>query len=135
MDTDETFHGSSLLSLGYNTCNRQLVVELRYNPEGRKFDSRHSHSDFLLAQSFQPHYGTAVDRNEYQGSIIRGKGGRYVGLTKLPSHITYYFKHNFCLTVFEKYSQKRTLTSPNMTSPHTPKNHQILFLLKCDLAS
>jgi len=48
----------------------QLVDALRYKAEGRGFDSRGCHWDFLLTQSFRPHYGPGVDsgsnRNEYQ---------------------------------------------------------------------
>jgi hypothetical protein len=42
---------------------------------------------FLLTLSLRSHYGPGVDstsnRNEYQGYFLGGKGGRYVGLTKL----------------------------------------------------
>jgi hypothetical protein len=52
----------------------QSVEALRYMSEGRGFDSRY--------------YGTGVDtssnRNEYQEYFLRGKGGRYIGLTILP---------------------------------------------------
>jgi hypothetical protein len=48
----------------------QLVEALRYKSEGRVFDSRWCHWNFLLTQSFQPHYGHGADsasnRNEYQ---------------------------------------------------------------------
>ena len=50
----------------------QLVEALRYKPEGRGFDSRLCHWNFLL--SFQPHYGPGVDsasnRNEYQDYFL-----------------------------------------------------------------
>ena len=64
------------------------VEALRYNPEGRGFDSRWCHWNFSLTSSFRPHYGPGVDsasnRNEYQVYFLGGKGGRCVGLTTLP---------------------------------------------------
>jgi hypothetical protein len=46
----------------------KLVGALRYNPEGRGFDSRWCHWKFSL--TFQPHYSPGVNsasnRNEYQ---------------------------------------------------------------------
>jgi hypothetical protein len=55
----------------------QLVEALRYKPEGRGFDSRWCHWNFLLTQSFRPHYGHGVDsasnRNEYQEYFLRVK--------------------------------------------------------------
>ena len=48
----------------------QLVEALRYKPEGRGFDSRWCHWNFLLTLSLRPHYGPGADsasnRNEYQ---------------------------------------------------------------------
>jgi len=48
----------------------QFVEALRYKPEGRGFDSRWCHWNFLLTQFFRPHYGPGVDSasntNEYQ---------------------------------------------------------------------
>jgi hypothetical protein len=42
---------------------------------------------FLLTWSFRPHYGPGVDTvsntNEYQGYLLGGKGGRFVGRTTL----------------------------------------------------
>jgi hypothetical protein len=65
-----------------------LVETLRYEPEGRGFDSRWCHRNFSLTYSFRPHYGTGVhsgsNRNEYQEYFLGGKGGRCVGLTTLP---------------------------------------------------
>jgi len=47
-----------------------VVKVLRYKSEGRWFDSRWCHWNFLLTYSFRSHYGPAVDsaskRNEYQ---------------------------------------------------------------------
>ena len=66
----------------------QLVEALRYNPEGRGFDSRWVHWNFSLTLSFRPHYDPGVDsasnRNEYQEYFLGGKDGRCAGLTTLP---------------------------------------------------
>jgi hypothetical protein len=47
----------------------QLAGALRYKPEGHGFDSWWCHWNFLLTQTFWPHYGPGVDsvsnRNEY----------------------------------------------------------------------
>jgi len=54
---------------------------------------------FLFTQSFQPHYGSEVDwasnRNEYQVSLLRAKGGQCVGLTTLP------FSRADCFEIWE----------------------------------
>ena len=67
----------------------QLVEALRYNPEGRGFDSRWVHWNFSLTLSFRPHYDPGVDsasnRNEYQQYFLGGKRGRCLGLTLPPS--------------------------------------------------
>ena len=67
----------------------QLVVALRYKPEGRGFDSRWN---FSLTSSFRPHYGSRVDsasnRNEYQEYFLVDKYGRCVELTTLPPSCT-----------------------------------------------
>jgi hypothetical protein len=51
----------------------QLLVSLRYKPEGHGFDSRWSHWDFPP----WPHYGHGVNpasnRNEYQGCLLEVK--------------------------------------------------------------
>ena len=61
----------------------QLVEALCYEPKGCAFDSPRYHWNF----SFRPNYGPAVvttsNRNEYQGYLLGGKGGRCVGLTTL----------------------------------------------------
>jgi hypothetical protein len=48
----------------------QLVVALRYKPEGCGFDSRWCDLKFLVTLSVRPHYGTGIDsasnRNECQ---------------------------------------------------------------------
>jgi hypothetical protein len=47
-----------------------LVEALRYEPEGRGFDSRLFHWNFLVTLSLRLRYGSKVDsasmRNEYQ---------------------------------------------------------------------
>jgi hypothetical protein len=48
----------------------QLVEALRYKPESRGLDSRRSHWNFSVTQSFRSHCVPGVDsasnRNEYQ---------------------------------------------------------------------
>ena len=65
-----------------------LFEALRYKPEGRGFDPRWCLWNFSLTQTFRPHYGPGVDsasnRNEYQGYLLVGKGGRCLGLATLP---------------------------------------------------
>jgi hypothetical protein len=52
----------------------QLVEALRYEPEGRGFDSRWSRWKFSVTKSFRSHCGPGVDsasnRNEYQESFL-----------------------------------------------------------------
>jgi hypothetical protein len=73
-----------------------LVQELRYNPNGRSFDSRRGHWDFSLTYYFRPHYGNGVDsacnRNEYQEYLLGYKGDRCVGLTTLPTSCAKYLE-------------------------------------------
>jgi hypothetical protein len=56
---------------------------LRHKPEGRGFDSRWCHWNFLLT-SFQPHFDPGVNsackRNEFQEHLFVGKGSRCIGL-------------------------------------------------------
>ena len=51
-----------------------MVKVLGYKSEGRWFDSRRCHWNFLLTQSFRSHYGPGVDsasnRNEYQDNFL-----------------------------------------------------------------
>jgi hypothetical protein len=65
----------------------QLVLAPRYKPLRRGYHFRSYHCNFLLTQSFRPHYVPRVDsssnRNEYQVYLLLGKGGRCVGLTSL----------------------------------------------------
>jgi len=48
----------------------QLIEAPRYKPKGHGFDSRWCNWNFLLTQSFRPHYDPGIDsasnRNEYQ---------------------------------------------------------------------
>jgi hypothetical protein len=48
----------------------QLGEALRYKPEGRGFDSRWSHWNFSVTESFRSQFGPGVDsasnRNKYQ---------------------------------------------------------------------
>ena len=66
----------------------QVVETLRNKSEGRGFGSRWCHWNFLLTESFRPHYGPGVDsacnRNEYKEYFLGGKGGRCIGLATLP---------------------------------------------------
>jgi len=66
-----------------------MVEALRYKSEGRGFDSRWCHWNFSLTYFFRPHCGPGVDsasnRNEYQEYFLRFKGGRWVGLTTIPT--------------------------------------------------
>ena len=52
----------------------QLVEALRYELEGRGFDSRWCHWNFSLTQFYRPHYGPVIDSssdiNEYQEYIL-----------------------------------------------------------------
>ena len=60
-----------------------LVESLRYNPEGRGFDSRCFHWKFFLPR-YVPGVDTVSNRNEYQEYFLGSEGGRYVQLTTLP---------------------------------------------------
>ena len=82
-----TKHNSiNVYQLGYAVT--QLTKQLRKEPEGRGFDPIWGIWNIPLVQSFQPHYDCGVDlpfnRNEYQGYLLRGKGGRCLGMTTLP---------------------------------------------------
>jgi hypothetical protein len=74
------------INLGHAVA--QLVEALLYKPEGRGFGSRWCQWNFLLTQSFRPHYDSGVEsvsnRNEYQEISLGGKDGRCVGLKTLP---------------------------------------------------
>ena len=66
----------------------QLDEALCYILEGRGFDSQWRHWNFLLTQSFHPHYDPEVDsasnRNEYQEYFVVGRGSWCMGLTTFP---------------------------------------------------
>ena len=70
----------------------QLVEALPYEPEGRGFPFAMLSLEFFILQSFQPHYGPAIDsvysRNDYQEYLlwggVGGKGGLCLGLTSVP---------------------------------------------------
>ena len=68
----------------------QLVDVLRYKSEGRVFDSRWSHSNFMA-----PGFDSASNINQYQEYFLGVKGGRCVELTNLPPSCTY------CLEIWE----------------------------------
>ena len=69
----------------------QFVEALRYKPEGRGFDSRWCHWNFLLTQSFRPHYGPGVDstsnRNEYQEYFLGVKATGAYGWQSYHLHV------------------------------------------------
>jgi hypothetical protein len=66
----------------------QLVDALRHKPEGRGFDFRWCHLNFLSTYSFQLLHGPKIDpsfnRNEYQWYLLGVEGGRCVGPTLPP---------------------------------------------------
>ena len=79
-----------------------MVEALHYKLKGCGFDSHWCHWNFLLAQSYRPHYGPGVDstsnRNEYQEYFLEGKCRRCVGLTALPP------AHANCFEMWEPQS-------------------------------
>jgi len=64
-----------------------VVKALRYKLADRGFDSRWCHWNFSVTQSFRSHYGPGVDSASKRNECVfsRGKGGRCVRLTTLPS--------------------------------------------------
>jgi hypothetical protein len=60
------------------TAEYAAVEALRYNLEGRGFDSRWGHCDFSWTYSLRPHYGRGIDSassvNEYQEYFVGGGG-------------------------------------------------------------
>ena len=66
----------------------QLVEALRYEPEGRRFDSRWYHWNFSLTHSFRCTMALGLTHPLTEMSTRNiswgGKGGRCVGLTTLP---------------------------------------------------
>jgi len=70
----------------------QFVDTPRYQPEGWELNSRWGHWAISFTLSFQPHYGPGVNwasnRNEYQGYLLGGIGGKCIQLTTLPPSCT-----------------------------------------------
>jgi hypothetical protein len=65
----------------------QFADAQNYKLEGRGFNSRWGHWYFyylILRAELWPWGWLSSYRNEYQGYLPGGKGGRYVGLTTLP---------------------------------------------------
>jgi len=58
------------------------MAHLLYKPEGRGFDSRWCHWNFLCRN---PGVDSVSNRNEYQEYFLGGKGGGCMGLTTFPS--------------------------------------------------
>jgi hypothetical protein len=57
----------------------KCIEALHYKPEGRGFDSKKDHWAFSLTVLLRSVH--TLNRNEYQGYIVGGKGSRSVGLT------------------------------------------------------
>jgi hypothetical protein len=76
-----------------------LVEALRYNSEGRGFDSLWCHCNFHWynpsGRTVAPGVDSVSNRNEYQEYFFGGKDGRCVGLTTLPPSCT------DCLEIWE----------------------------------
>ena len=56
----------------------KFIEALHYKPEGRGFDSKRDHWAFSLTVLLGSLH--ILNRNEYQGYIMEGKGRRCVGL-------------------------------------------------------
>jgi hypothetical protein len=80
--------------------------------EGGGSNSRWSHWNFSLTQSFRSHYDPGVDsasnRNEYQEYFLGRKGGQYVGLTTLPP------SYADCLEISEPESPGTLVACPGL---------------------
>jgi hypothetical protein len=62
-------------------------------PEGRGFDSRWCHWNFLLSYSSQPHCDPAVDSASNRNEMFSGgKGGRCVALKPYHLHVPFVLK-------------------------------------------
>ena len=99
-----------------------VVKVLGYKSEGRWFDSRRCHWNFLLTQSFRSHYGPGVDsasnRNEYQDNFLGVKAVGACGwqLYHLPVPLSW---------------NLGTLTSWNPLGHSRPVTGLIYLLLYC----
>ena len=71
---------------GQKRTHKKILIP--YTAPIRGSDSRWSHWNFSLIQTFRPHYGPGVDsvsyRNEHQEYFLGGTRGRCVGITTLP---------------------------------------------------
>jgi hypothetical protein len=69
----------------------KLVEALRSKPEGRGFDSQRGHYTFHKLSNSGLQYSREVEsasnRNEYQGYLLGGKGGRCTGLQPYYRHV------------------------------------------------
>ena len=74
----------------------QLVETLRWKLEGRGFDSRWCHWNFLLTLSLWPHYGPGVDsssnRNEYEEYFLGIKAAGSSGSQSYHFHVPIFLK-------------------------------------------
>jgi hypothetical protein len=73
----------------------QFVDAPRYKPDGREFDSRWCHWNFLFRPLYDPGVDSASNRNKYQEYFLGSKDGRCVGLSTLPLSCT------DCLEIWE----------------------------------
>jgi hypothetical protein len=68
----------------------QLVEAMRYQPEGRGFDSPWCHwkfSHLILAPDYGPVFDATSNRNECQEYFLAGKSDRCVGADKLNTFV------------------------------------------------
>ena len=70
----------------------QLVEALRYEPEVCGFDSRWCHWPNLSGRTIALGSTQPLNRKEYRGYFLGGKGGRCVGLTIFPYSCAHYFE-------------------------------------------
>ena len=82
------FSKLSISGLLSNHAVAQFVEAMRYKAEGRGFDYRLCHWNFLLAYSFRTLCGPGVESISNStlppGIFLGSKGGRCVGLKTLP---------------------------------------------------
>jgi hypothetical protein len=81
----------------------QLVEPLHYKPEGRGFNSRWCHWNFLLTRSFRPHHGS--NRNEYQEYFLGVKVAGTQGWQRYHLHVPTVLKSG-SLNFLEPFSVK-----------------------------